>query len=48
MIAGYDTTATTLCWLVYDLVLNPDVQERLIESIDADIGQVQCIHFIII
>lgn len=40
MMAGYETTATTLGWLVYDLVLNPDVQEKLLESIDAEIGQV--------
>ena len=42
MVGGYDTTATALCWLAYDLATNPDVQERLIKEIDSEIGQVGC------
>lgn len=41
MIAGYDTTATSLCWLMYDLALNPDVQDRLIAEIDTEIDKVR-------
>ena len=43
MTAGFDTTATTLGWLTYDLALNPDVQDKLIDEIDAEIGKV-CYH----
>ena len=43
MSAGFDTTATTLGWLMYDLSLHPDVQEKLIAEIDAEIGQVQLV-----
>nr|AAB66556.1 cytochrome P450 30 [Mercenaria mercenaria] len=39
MVAGYDTTATTLSWIVYDLVTNTECQEKLIEEIDAEIGE---------
>lgn len=39
MTAGFDTTATTLGWLTYDLALNPDVQDKLIDEIDAEIGK---------
>ena len=40
MVAGYDTTATTLLWLVYDLMLNPEAQDKLFDEIDQEIGQV--------
>ena len=48
MVAGYDTTATTLCWLAYDLATHPDIQETLIEEIDSEIGQVIHITLIIL
>ena len=31
--AGYDTTATTITFLLYNLALHPDIQERLHEEI---------------
>ena len=40
MIAGYDTTAITLCWLAYELAINPDVQDKLIAEVDENIGKV--------
>ncbi len=32
-IAGYDTTATSIAFLLYNLALNPDVQEELHDEI---------------
>ena len=40
MIAGYETTAVTLCWLAYELALNPEVQDKLIAEIDEKVGKV--------
>ena len=40
MVAGYDTTATTLGWIIYELALNPEVQQTLRQEIDSEIGQV--------
>ena len=34
LIAGYDTTATTLSYLSYALSKNPSVQEKLQEEVD--------------
>ena len=33
-LSGYDTTASMLAFLAYNLALNPDCQERLIREID--------------
>ena len=35
MLAGFDTTATTLTSTCFQLARNPDVQEKLYESIAA-------------
>ena len=40
MTAGYDTTAITMSWLAYELSLHPDIQDRLFEEIDENIGKV--------
>ena len=32
-IAGYDTTATSIAFLLYNLALNPEIQEKLHEEI---------------
>lgn len=38
MVAGYDTTATTLSWIIYDLAINTDCQDKLVQEIDTEIG----------
>jgi cytochrome P450 len=39
MIAGYETTSTTLAYCTYILATKPDIQEKLIAEIDAHLGQ---------
>ena len=52
MIAGYDTTSSSLSWFIYDMVLHPECQQKLIDEIDEHIGQVgftvQCDSFMIL
>ena len=40
LIAGYETTATTLQYLTYNLTMNPDVQEKVFEEIRDTLGDV--------
>ncbi|RDD39457.1 Cytochrome P450 3A21 [Trichoplax sp. H2] len=35
LVAGYETTASTLAFLCYTLAVNPDVQQKLIHEIDS-------------
>ena len=35
MIAGYDTTSSTLAWLLYELSRNADIQEKLLNDINS-------------
>ncbi len=37
-VAGYDTTASTLSFLAYNLATHPDLQDRLLEEIDSVTG----------
>lgn len=34
LVAGSETTATTLAWITHNLALNPDCQNKLIEEVD--------------
>ena len=40
MVAGYETTATTISWLFYDLAIHTDIQDKLVQEIDSDLGKV--------
>ena len=40
LIAGYETTATTLQYLTYNLTMNPDVQEKVFDEIRDTLGDV--------
>ena len=39
-VAGYETTASTLQFMAYELAVNPEIQERLIQEIDDVCGKV--------
>ena len=41
MTAGYDTTAVALSWLTYELSLHPDIQEKLANEINEQVGKVR-------
>lgn len=38
-VAGYDTTATTLQFFLYNMAKNPEIQEKLFEEINDVMGQ---------
>lgn len=38
LLAGYDTTASTMTFMTYSLATNPECQDRLIEEIDSVLG----------
>ena len=40
LFAGYETTASMLQFLAYQLALNPKIQDRLIQEIDDVVGKV--------
>nr|QEV83804.1 cytochrome P450 [Brachionus rotundiformis] len=35
LLAGYETTAQTLCYIAYNLAMNPEYQQKLCEEIDS-------------
>ena len=37
-VAGYDTTASTLSFLAYNLATHPDLQDMLLEEVDSVTG----------
>lgn len=39
LIAGYDTTANTLAFAVYTLATHSDIQDKLIDEIDREVGK---------
>lgn len=39
--AGYDLTSNTLMFAVYELALHPEIQEKLFEEINNEIGKVR-------
>lgn len=40
LLAGFDTTASTMTFMTYNLATNPECQDRLIEEIDSVLGTV--------
>jgi hypothetical protein len=41
LLAGYDTTASTMTFMAYCLGTNPESQEKLIDEIDSVLGKVR-------
>ena len=37
-LAGYDTTSSTLAWMLYELSRHEDIQERILEEIRTVVG----------
>ena len=37
-LAGYDTTSSTLAWMLYELSRHEDIQERILEEIRSAVG----------
>ena len=40
MVAGFETTASTLSFFAHSIATNPDVQEKLCQEIEEQLGQV--------
>ena len=38
LLAGYDTTSGTLSFLLYNLAVHPDIQEKLAQEIEDVVG----------
>ncbi len=45
LVAGYDTTGTTLAFAIYELSKNPDVQERLRNEVEDVVGDAEEITY---
>ena len=44
-LAGFETTATTLSFFAHSIAINPDVQEKLCQEIEEQLGQVRIIFY---
>ena len=44
-LAGFETTATTLSFFAHSIATNPDVQEKLCQEIEEQLGQVRIIFY---
>ena len=47
-VAAYDTTTTTLMFILYNLALNPDCQDRVAEEVDSVMGENVCFLFLLL
>lgn len=45
-LAGYDTTASTLAFFLYNMALNPQCQERLRDELDEAFGNNVCLNVV--
>jgi cytochrome P450 len=48
LLAGYDTTASTMTFMAYCLGTNPESQKKLIEEIDSILGKVRISFYLLI
>ena len=44
-LAGFETTASTLSFFAHSIAMNPDVQEKLCQEIEEQLGQVRIIFY---
>jgi cytochrome P450 len=35
LLAGSETTSTSICWIAHNLAMNPECQDKLIEEVDS-------------
>lgn len=38
LVAGHETTAAVLTWTLFNLVQNPEVEEKMLQEIDSVVG----------
>ena len=39
LLAGSETTSTTICWIAHNLAMSPECQDKLIEEVDTVLEQ---------
>jgi cytochrome P450 len=47
LLAGYETTSTTLAYIMYEMAVNPEVQKKLQEEIDENFPDHVSIAYIV-
>jgi len=47
LLAGYETTSTTLAYIMYEMAVNPEVQKKLQEEIDENFPDYVSIVYIL-